>query len=118
MTADAPRHERVRNRCVRPLEDPHAVDERQCSTEEAPADEQALGGNPGDEGEGLNFVIAIAVELMDRGVIENYQILTPSTFMASPKDPFGNPGPYEEAVMSTPLLENYEKPEDFKGIDV
>ena len=55
---------------------------------------------------------------MDKGVIENYQILTPSTWMASPKDPFGNPGPYEEAVLATPLLENYEKPEDFKGIDV
>ncbi len=55
---------------------------------------------------------------MDNGILENYQILTPSTWMASPKDPFGNPGPYEEAVMSTPLLENYEKPEDFKGIDV
>ncbi len=56
--------------------------------------------------------------VMDKGLIENYQILTPSTWMASPKDPFGNPGPYEEAVMATPLLENYEKPEDFKGIDV
>jgi hydrogenase large subunit len=38
--------------------------------------------------------------------------------MASPKDPWGQPGPYEEAVLATPLLENYEKPEDFKGIDV
>ena len=56
--------------------------------------------------------------VMDKGVIENYQILTPSTWMASPKDPWGNPGPYEEAVAATPLLENYEKPEDFKGIDV
>ena len=55
---------------------------------------------------------------IDNGVIENYQILTPSTWMASPKDPFGQAGPYEEAVMATPLLENYEKPEDFKGIDV
>jgi hydrogenase large subunit len=55
---------------------------------------------------------------MEDQVIENYQILTPSTWMASPKDPFGNPGPYEEAVAATPLLENYEKPEDFKGIDV
>jgi hydrogenase large subunit len=55
---------------------------------------------------------------MDKGVIENYQILTPSTWMASPTDPFGNPGPYEEAVAATPLLENYEKPEDFRGIDV
>jgi hydrogenase large subunit len=56
--------------------------------------------------------------VMDGGVLENYQILTPSTWMASPKDPFGNPGPYEEAVHATPLLENYEKPEDFKGIDI
>jgi hydrogenase large subunit len=56
--------------------------------------------------------------VMDKGVIENYQILTPSTWMASPKDPFGNPGPYEEAVQSTPLLENFEKPEDFRGIDI
>jgi hydrogenase large subunit len=56
--------------------------------------------------------------VMDKGVIENYQIVTPSTWMASPKDPFGNPGPYEEAVQATPLLENFEKPEDFKGIDV
>jgi hydrogenase large subunit len=55
---------------------------------------------------------------MDKGVLENYQILTPSTWMASPTDPFGNPGPYEEAVAATPLLENYEKPEDFRGIDV
>ena len=56
--------------------------------------------------------------VLDKGVIENYQIVTPSTWMASPKDPFGNPGPYEEAVAATPLLENYERPEDFKGIDV
>ena len=55
---------------------------------------------------------------MDKGVIENYQIVTPSTWMASPKDPWGQPGPYEEAVLATPLLENYERPEDFKGIDV
>jgi hydrogenase large subunit len=56
--------------------------------------------------------------VLDNGVIDNYQIVTPSTWMASPKDPFGNPGPYEEAVAATPLLENYEKPEDFKGIDI
>jgi hydrogenase large subunit len=56
--------------------------------------------------------------VMDKGVIENYQILTPSTWMASPRDPFGNPGPYEEAVAATPLLENYERPEDYKGIDI
>ncbi len=52
------------------------------------------------------------------GAIENYQILTPSSWMASPKDPFGGQGPYEEAVLNTPILENFEKPEDFTGIDI
>ena len=67
-------------------------------------------------GAGRGYLTHHAV--MDAGVLENYQILTPSTWMASPKDPWGNPGPYEEAVHATPLLENYEKPEDFKGIDI
>ena len=67
-------------------------------------------------GAGRGYLTHHAV--MDGGVLENYQILTPSTWMASPKDPWGNPGPYEEAVHATPLLENYEKPEDFKGIDI
>jgi hydrogenase large subunit len=38
--------------------------------------------------------------------------------MASPRDPFGVPGPYEMAVMNTPLLEEFNKPEDFTGIDI
>ncbi len=67
-------------------------------------------------GAGRGYLTHHAV--MDGGVLENYQILTPSTWMASPKDPWGNPGPYEEAVHATPLLENYEKPEDFTGIDI
>jgi hydrogenase large subunit len=67
-------------------------------------------------GAGRGYLTHHAV--MDNGVLENYQILTPSTWMASPTDPFGNPGPYEEAVAATPLLENFEKPEDYKGIDI
>lgn len=55
---------------------------------------------------------------MDKGAIVNYQIVTPSTLMASPKDPWGAPGPYEEAVLATPLLEEFEKPEDYRGIDI
>lgn len=55
---------------------------------------------------------------LDKGAIVNYQIITPSTLMASPKDPWGNPGPYEEAVLATPILEEYDKPEDYKGIDI
>jgi len=50
--------------------------------------------------------------------ISNYQIITPSTWMASPRDPFGVPGPYEAAVMNTPLLEESVEPEDFTGIDI
>lgn len=53
-----------------------------------------------------------------KGAITNYQIVTPSTLMASPKDPWGNPGPYEEAVLATPILEEFDKPENFKGIDI
>jgi hydrogenase large subunit len=67
-------------------------------------------------GAGRGYLTHHAV--IDKGVIDNYQIVTPSTWMASPRDPFGNPGPYEEAVAATPLLENYEKPEDYKGIDI
>ncbi len=55
---------------------------------------------------------------MDGGVLTNYQICTPSTTNASPSDPFGNPGPYEEAVLGTPILEQFNRPEDFKAIDI
>ncbi len=55
---------------------------------------------------------------MDRGVITNYQICTPSTTNASPVDPFGQPGPYEEAVVNTPILEQFNSPEEFKAIDI
>jgi hydrogenase large subunit len=54
---------------------------------------------------------------MDKGKIVNYQINTPSTINASPTDPFGGLGPYEQAVVDTPILESV--PDDqVKGIDV
>lgn len=56
--------------------------------------------------------------VMDKGALTNYQVITPSTWNASPRDPFGNPGPYEEAVMNTPILEEFRRDEDFTGIDV
>jgi len=52
------------------------------------------------------------------GRLANYQILTPSTWMASPVDPFGQPGPYETAAVNTPILEEFDEPERFKGIDI
>ncbi len=54
---------------------------------------------------------------MDKGRIVNYQITTPSTINASPRDPFGQPGPYEQAIVDTPILESVAD-EDVKGIDV
>jgi hydrogenase large subunit len=56
--------------------------------------------------------------VLDGGRIANYQIVTPSTWMASPQDPLGVPGPYEEAVINTPILEEFERGEDFTGIDI
>jgi hydrogenase large subunit len=56
--------------------------------------------------------------VLDGGRIANYQIVTPSTWMASPLDPFGVPGPYEEAVLNTPILEEFNRAEDFTGIDI
>jgi hydrogenase large subunit len=55
---------------------------------------------------------------IEDGVIDNYQILTPSTWMASPTDPMGNPGPYEQAARNTPLLEEYTDESDFAGYDI
>ena len=51
------------------------------------------------------------------GVIANYQPYPPTPWNASPRDCFGTPGPYEDAISGTPLFEeNSEK--DFKGIDI
>ncbi len=56
--------------------------------------------------------------VLEGGKIANYQIVTPSTWMASPPDPFGRPGPYEEAVLNTPLIEELDGPGEFTGIDI
>ncbi|MEX2659532.1 MAG: nickel-dependent hydrogenase large subunit [Acidimicrobiales bacterium] len=54
---------------------------------------------------------------MDKGKILNYQITTPSTLNAAPRDPFGQPGPYEQAIIDTPILESVADA-DVKGIDI
>ncbi|MEM9223142.1 MAG: nickel-dependent hydrogenase large subunit [Pseudomonadota bacterium] len=53
------------------------------------------------------------------GLLANYQIVTPSTVNACPRTPWGEPGPYERAVMNTPIIEtNFTNEEDFQGIDI
>ncbi len=56
--------------------------------------------------------------VIDDGVIGNYQILTPSTLNAAPRTPWGTPGPYEEAVLNTPILEDFKSPDEYQGIDI
>lgn len=56
--------------------------------------------------------------VIEGGRIANYQIVTPSTWMASPADCFGTPGPYEAAVLQTPLLEEHDSADDLTGIDI
>jgi hydrogenase large subunit len=56
--------------------------------------------------------------VVDNGAIANYQINTPSTINASPRDPWGTPGAYEQAVIGTPILETFSRVEDYKGIDI
>jgi Ni,Fe-hydrogenase I large subunit len=43
------------------------------------------------------------------GAIENYQCVVPSTWNAGPRDAAGNRGPYEEALVGTPVADA-EKP--------
>jgi hydrogenase large subunit len=51
------------------------------------------------------------------GKIENYQPWPPTPWNASPRDSYGTPGPYEDAVQNTPLFEE-NGPDNFKGIDI
>jgi len=56
--------------------------------------------------------------VIDDGAIGNYQIITPSTLNAAPRTPWGDPGPYEEAVLNTPVMEQFSSDEDYQGIDI
>ncbi len=49
--------------------------------------------------------------------IANYHPYPPTPWNASPRDSFGTPGPYEDAVQGLPLFEE-NKRDNFKGIDI
>ncbi len=51
------------------------------------------------------------------GKIENYQPWPPTPWNANPRDNYGTPGPYEDAVQNTPIFEE-NGPDNFKGIDI
>ena len=52
-----------------------------------------------------------------KGKIANYHHVPPTPWNASPRDSFGTPGPYEDAVQNTPIFEE-NGPADFNGIDI
>jgi len=55
--------------------------------------------------------------VIENGKIANYHPYPPTPWNASPRDIYGTPGPYEDAVQGTPIFEE-NGPENFKGIDI
>lgn len=75
-----------------------------------------------DEAIGCGFHEAVRGALshhvvIRKGKIANYHPYPPTPWNASPRDSFGTPGPYEDAVQNTPIFEE-NGPENFKGIDI
>jgi hydrogenase large subunit len=55
--------------------------------------------------------------VIKEGKIANYHPYPPTPWNANPRDMYGTPGPYEDAVQNTPLFEE-NGPDKFKGIDI
>jgi hydrogenase large subunit len=75
-----------------------------------------------DEAIGCGFHEAVRGVLshhvvIKQGKIANYHPYPPTCWNASPRDSFGTPGPYEDAVQNTPIFEE-NGPDTFKGIDI
>jgi len=66
--------------------------------------------------EAVRGVLSHHVVIRD-GKIANYHPYPPTPWNATPRDMFGTPGPYEDAVQNTPLFEE-NGPDNFKGIDI
>jgi hydrogenase large subunit len=76
--------------------------------------DEALGVGFAEAGRGplLHYLEII------EGKIANYQILTSSTWVISPRDSGGTAGPLEEALIHTPLVEECEGNAPLTGIDL
>ncbi|MCA1822506.1 MAG: nickel-dependent hydrogenase large subunit [Pseudonocardia sp.] len=51
------------------------------------------------------------------GKIANYHPYPPTPWNGSPRDSYGTPGPYEDAVQDMPIFEE-NSPENFRGVDI
>ena len=66
--------------------------------------------------EAVRGVLSHHVVIRD-GKIANYHPWPPTPWNGNPRDSYGTPGPYEDAVQNTPIFEE-NGPENFKGIDI
>ena len=66
--------------------------------------------------EAVRGVLSHHVVIRD-GKIANYHPYPPTPWNANPRDVYGTPGPYEDAVKNTPIFEE-NGPDNFKGIDI
>jgi len=66
--------------------------------------------------EAVRGVLSHHVVIRD-GKIANYHPYPPTPWNASPRDIYGTPGPYEDAIQNTPIFEE-NGPDKFKGIDI
>jgi hydrogenase large subunit len=66
--------------------------------------------------EAVRGVLSHHVVIRD-GKIANYHPYPPTPWNANPRDTYGTPGPYEDAVQNTPIFEE-NGPDKFKGIDI
>ena len=74
--------------------------------------EETMGAGMWESGRGMNSHWIHT----KNGAIANYQITGPSTWNASPRDSAGKPGPIEEALIGSPVIEE-AGPGGLKGID-
>ncbi|TSE00948.1 hydrogenase [Skermania sp. ID1734] len=75
-----------------------------------------------DEAIGCGFHEAVRGVLshhlvIQKGKIANYHPYPPTPWNGSPRDSYGTPGPYEDAVQDMPIFEE-NGPDNFKGVDI
>ncbi len=75
-----------------------------------------------DDGIGCGFTEAVRGVLSHHmvirgGKIANYHPYPPTPWNANPRDVYGTPGPYEDAVQGCPIFEENDL-DHFKGIDI
>jgi hydrogenase large subunit len=66
--------------------------------------------------EAVRGVLSHHLVIQDRK-IANYHPYPPTPWNGSPRDSYGTPGPYEDAVQNMPIFEE-NGPDEFKGVDV